>query len=45
MWLALPTETVMNNTFKEIEDITDVRRMTNEQLKKIIQKNRSGQGR
>ena len=31
-------ETVLNNTFKEIEDITDVRQMTNEQLKKIIQK-------
>ena len=31
-------ETVLNNTFKEIEDITDVRQMTNEQLKKIIHK-------
>ena len=31
-------EAVLNNTFKEIEDITDVRQMTNEQLKKIIQK-------
>ena len=31
-------EGVLNNTFKEIEDITDVREMTNEQLKKIIQK-------
>ena len=31
-------EAVLNNTFKEIEDITDVRQLTNEQLKKIIQK-------
>ena len=31
-------ENVLNNTFKEIEDITDVREMTNEQLKRIIQK-------
>ena len=31
-------ETVLNNTFKEIEDITDVHQMTNTQLKKIIQK-------
>ncbi|MGN0332698.1 MAG: recombinase family protein, partial [Lachnospiraceae bacterium] len=31
-------EAVLNNTFKEIEDITDVRQMTNEQLKRIIQK-------
>lgn len=31
-------EGVLNNTFKAIEDITDVREMTNEQLKKIIQK-------
>ena len=31
-------ETVLNHTFKEIEDITDVRQMTNEQIKKIIQK-------
>lgn len=31
-------EAILNNTFKEIEDITDVRQMTNEQLKKIIQK-------
>lgn len=31
-------ENVLNNTFKEIEDITDVRQMTNEQLKQIIQK-------
>ena len=28
----------MNNTFKNIEDITDVRQMTNVQLKKLIQK-------
>ena len=31
-------ETVLNKTLKEIEVITDVRQMTNEQLKKIIQK-------
>ncbi|MDO5424035.1 MAG: recombinase family protein [Eubacteriales bacterium] len=31
-------ESILNNTFKEIENITDVRQMTNEQLKKIIQK-------
>lgn len=31
-------EAVLNNTFQQIEDITDVRQMTNEQLKKIIQK-------
>lgn len=31
-------EAVLNNTFKEIKDITDVRQMANEQLKKIIQK-------
>ena len=31
-------EGILNNTFKEIEDITDVRNMTNAQLKKIIQK-------
>ena len=31
-------EGVLNNTFKQIEDITDVRQMTNAQLKKIIQK-------
>ena len=31
-------ETVLNNTFKEIEDITDVHEMTNTQLKRIIQK-------
>jgi DNA invertase Pin-like site-specific DNA recombinase/uncharacterized small protein (DUF1192 family) len=31
-------ETVLNNTFKEIEDISDVRRMNNAQLKQIIQK-------
>ena len=29
---------VLNNTFKEIEDITDVRQMTNTQLKKLIQR-------
>ncbi|MCM1046314.1 MAG: hypothetical protein NC417_12465, partial [Candidatus Gastranaerophilales bacterium] len=31
-------EGVLNHTFKEIEDITDVREMTNTQLKRIIQK-------
>ena len=31
-------EGILNNTFKEISDITDVRNMTNAQLKKIIQK-------
>lgn len=31
-------ETVLNKTFKEIEDIADVRQMTNTQLKKLIQK-------
>lgn len=31
-------ESVLNQTFKEIEDITDVREMTNTQLKRIIQK-------
>ena len=31
-------EGVLNNTFKQIEDITDVRQMTNAQLKRIIQK-------
>ncbi len=31
-------ETLLNNTFQKIEDITDVRRMTNTQLKRIIQK-------
>ena len=31
-------EYILNNTFKEIADITDVRNMTNAQLKKIIQK-------
>ena len=31
-------ESVLNHTFKEIEDITDVREMTNPQLKRIIQK-------
>ena len=31
-------EDILNNTFKEISDITDVRNMTNAQLKKIIQK-------
>lgn len=31
-------ETVLQHTFQEIEDITDVREMTNEQLKRLIQK-------
>ena len=31
-------ENVLNSTFKDIEDITDVRQMTNAQLKRIIQK-------
>ena len=29
---------ILNNTFKEIADISDVRNMTNTQLKKIVQK-------
>ncbi len=31
-------EALLNGTFREIEDITDVRQMTNAQLKRIIQK-------
>lgn len=31
-------EGILNNTFKEIADIADVRNMTNAQLKKIVQK-------
>lgn len=31
-------ECILNNTFKEIEDITDVHQMTNAQLKRIVQK-------
>ena len=31
-------EAVLNSTFQQIEDIADVRQMTNEQLKRIIQK-------
>ena len=31
-------EAILNNTFKTIEDITDVHQMTNIQLKKLIQK-------
>ena len=31
-------ESVLQQTFKEIEDIADVRQMTNAQLKRIIQK-------
>lgn len=31
-------ETILHQTFKEIEDIADIRQMTNAQLKRIIQK-------
>ncbi len=31
-------ESILNSTFKEIEDITDLRQMTNAQLKRILQK-------
>ena len=31
-------EKILNNTYKKVEDITDVRQMTNEQMKQIIQK-------
>lgn len=31
-------EPILNNTFKEIEDIVDVRQMTNTQLKKLVRK-------
>lgn len=31
-------ENVLNSTFKQIEDITDVHQMTNQQLKRLIQK-------
>lgn len=31
-------ESILNRTFKEIEDITDVSQMTNAQLRKIVQK-------
>ena len=31
-------ETILNSTFKQLEDITDVHEMTNAQLKRIIQK-------
>ncbi len=31
-------EAILNNTFKTIEDITDVQQMTNAQLKHIVQK-------
>lgn len=34
----IPIENILNNTFKEIEDITDVHQMTNQQLKRLIQK-------
>ena len=29
---------ILQNTFKTLEDITDVRQMTNAQLKRVIQK-------
>ena len=38
-------EGILNSTFKRIEDVTDIRQMTNAQLKRIIQKievNKSG---
>ena len=31
-------EGILNSTFKRIEDVTDIRQMTNAQLKRIIQK-------
>lgn len=31
-------ENILNRTFKELEDITDVHQMTNQQLKRLIQK-------
>ena len=31
-------ENILNKTFNEIEDITDVNQMTNQQLKRFIQK-------
>lgn len=31
-------EAILNNTFKTLEDITDVHQMTNMQLRKIVQK-------
>ena len=31
-------EAILNNTFKQLEDITDVHEMTNEQLKRLISK-------
>ena len=31
-------EAILNSTFKEMEDITDVHEMTNNQLKRLIQK-------
>ena len=31
-------EAILNNTFKTIEDVTDVHEMTNEQLKRVIKK-------
>ena len=36
-------EKILNDTFKQIEDITDVHEMTNVQLKRLIKKNRSRQ--
>lgn len=35
-------EAILNDTFKTIEDIADIRQMTNAQLKRIIQKNSGG---
>ena len=37
MHVMIP-DNILNNTFKEIEDITDVHQMTNQQLKRLIQK-------
>ena len=31
-------ENILNRTFKELDDITDVHEMTNQQLKRLIQK-------
>lgn len=36
--LEIKKYNILNNTFKEIEDITDVHQMTNQQLKRLIQK-------
>ena len=37
-------EAILNSTFKQLEDITDVHEMTNAQLKRLINKIGSGQG-